>query len=235
MPSYVTEDLTLSATGTHRCGNPRADERQHLPLPRPTPTSWAAIKQTAECRHDSIYLSTRRLGGASGRGCLQPRRENHCRRNQFARLDEIAGRNTFESDRYQPAAARTGSRRRPTGDCVSARWFATAILPRPARTAALRRAERALLAGASAQLRNRPRPAAICCSERAATILRITKPLQQAQPPAPACGARRLQPHSRYPGHQRPLHRDASVGYGGGYAGARRQGGRRSIARAKPR
>jgi len=140
MPSYVTEDLTKPAA---ELTDAEIRERMSGNICRcaPTPTSWRPLSKARGYQHESLYLPTRRLDGASGRCRRQPRRENHCRWHQFARPDEIAGRDALEPDRYQPPAARQDRRDFRWGLACRHAGTQQRSRRRPARAAALRRAE----------------------------------------------------------------------------------------------
>ena len=70
----------------------------------------------------------------------------------------------------------------------------------------------------------RRRPAAICCSGRAAAISTTPQAVQQARARLGLRRARGHQPHPRHPRRQRSLHRHASVGHGRRADGAGRRG-----------
>jgi len=119
MPSYVTDDLTQPQPELTDNRNPRTDERQHLPL-RSLPEHCGS-HQTSRADADMkafTYQRARPQTAHAGRRGHQAWRQDHCRRHQSARPDEIAGRDAIATGRYQPATARQdrrNPRRRPTG------------------------------------------------------------------------------------------------------------------------
>ena len=112
--------------------DPRADERQHLPLRRLSqhrrgdPAGDAAMGAS----HDQFPVRAghrRRRRGAADRSRSDG--EIHRRRHQSDRPDEGGRRAAGAADRHHAAAAQRASRRPPTAACGSARWCRTPISP----------------------------------------------------------------------------------------------------------
>ena len=175
----------------------------------------------------AFSYQARRLARARRRRRGQARRQNHRRRHQPARPDEVAGRDADAAGRYQPAAARQDRGHFRTAACGRRAGAQQRSCGRPARAAALRRAEpRACWPAPARSCATRPPPAATCCSERAAIYFYdITKPCNKR---APGSGCAALAGFNRIHailGASDAVHRHPSVRHGGGDAGARRQGG----------
>ena len=145
--------------GEDRGRDPRADERQHLPLRRLSEHRGGdrpGDRNGWERGHDQFRIHARerhRRGGARRR--RRSEREVHRRRHQPDRPDEGERRAPDAADRHHASAARRRSRRPRTAACGSARSCRTAISP------ITRMVESrypllssAILAGASQQLRN---------------------------------------------------------------------------------
>ena len=131
------------------------------------------------------------LAGRSRRGRrAQPGREVHRRRHQPARPDEAADRDADAPDRRQRPRRSTGSSRRRTAACASARWCATPTSPPTSACGATTACCRARCSPAPrASCATRRRPPATCCSARAARI--STTPTSPATSASPAAAARR--------------------------------------------
>ena len=134
-----------------------------------------------------------------GRGRAQPGRQVHRRRHQPARPDEAADRDADAPGRRQRPRRSTGSSRRPTAACASARWCATPTWPPTSACGATTACCRARCwpAPRASCATRRPRPAT-CCSARAApTSTTPTSRATSASPAAAARAHRRLQPPAR--------------------------------------
>ncbi len=135
----------------------RAHERQHLPLRRLFQHRRGDQPKSPGGRHEVLHLRARDDSPAEAAAAARAAgRQVHRRRHQPARPDEARDRDADASDRRQRPRRSTRSSRRPRAACASARWCATPISP-PMRAcgATMRAARRALLAGASGQLRNK--------------------------------------------------------------------------------
>ena len=83
----------------------------------------------------------------------------------------------------------------------------------------------ALLAGASAQLRNQATTAGnLLQRTRCPYFYDVSMPCNKRQPGSGCSALGRLQPHARHPRRQRRLHRRPPIGHGGGHDGAARRG-----------
>ena len=138
--------------------------------------------------------------------------------------------------RRRAPAATTASKLSPTAACGSARPCATATSPPTARSArAIRCSRKRCSPARRASCATSRRPAATCCSARAALLSGRLEAVQQARPGS-GCPARGgLPPQPRDPRRVRGVHRDASVRHGGRAGRARRRraragpGGERTI------
>ena len=61
MPSYVTDYLTKATAKLTDVEIRGADERQHLPMRPPTPTSSSPSNKPWKCRHEGLHLPTRQI------------------------------------------------------------------------------------------------------------------------------------------------------------------------------
>ena len=155
IPSHVSADLMRPAA-SDGCRAARAHERQHLPLRR--------LFQHRRCHHRSLreegmkpftYERAKSPAAAVGGRRASSGSQVHRRRHQPARSDEAADRDADASDRCQWPRSRqdrNNARRRFADRRAGAQHRSRR---RSARAARLRLACRALLAGASGQLRNR--------------------------------------------------------------------------------
>ena len=217
---------------THRCGDPRADERQHLPLRGLSQHRRGdhARREEADMKPFTYERAKRRRSRrASARRAW---REIHRRRHQLARSDEAADRDAGASGRYQPPAARQDRR-----DC---RWrlayrhagLATAISPPTCAcgsvTASCRR--RSWLAQ-STQIRNKATTGGnLLQRTRCSYFYDITKPCNKRKPGSGCAALAGFNRINAVLGASDALHRRASVGHGGGDDGARCAGGDASTA-----
>ncbi len=126
------------------------------------------------------------------------------------------------ADRRHTGCRSTRSRRPPTAACASARWCPIPISPITRWSSGVIRCCRARSWPAPrSSCATWPRRAATCVQRtRCAYFYDIATPCNKREPGTRLLGDRRHQPHERDPGHQRRLHRDASVGHVRGAGGA---------------
>ncbi len=245
---YCTPGQIVSAVGLAarevgrrlRRRDPRAHERQHLPLRRlpehrrRDPAGAAAGREAVErcSRSPTSARPTRQRAVAAGAraGRRVPRRRHDARRSDEARRDDagVAGRRhraaarpAIEDDAAGAADRRAGAQQRrgrpPAGPAAATRCSPRRCCRAPRRSFATWRPS-----------------AATCCSARAArTSATSASPPATSASPGSGCAAHgRLDAHARHPRRQRPLHRRAPVGHVRRAGGARR---RRAHARARGR
>ena len=137
--------------------DPRADERQPLPLRRLPQHRRRRPRRAGDgsaCMNDVEYVRASGVADAI-RQAAQPGARFRRRRHQPDRSDEGRRRDADAAGRHQPLAAGRSRARGRTAACASARWSATATWPTIRRCAsAIRCSRRRSLAGASPQLRN---------------------------------------------------------------------------------
>ena len=157
-PSHVTADLAPADADRRR--DPRAHERQHLPLRRLFQHRRGDRSATASARrhaHEAVHLRARRrrrpTRAAPSRA--QPGAKFIAGGTNLLDLMKLRVETPRAPGRHQPPAARHDRADRRTAACASARWCATPTSPTDPR---VRRdyplLSQALLAGASPQLRN---------------------------------------------------------------------------------
>ena len=225
-PSHVTADLTARRRARRR-RDPRADERQPLPLRRLRRTSSPAIAEAA--RDEALRLRARpttpRPPSAAGRrpaGRDVPRRRHEPRRPHEARRRAaptlLVDVSRLPLDRDRAAAGRRA--------CASARPCATATWPPTRASASATRCSRRRCSPAPrASCATWRRRAGTCCSAPAASTSRTSPSRATSASPGAGCPAlERRAPQPRDPRRVRALRRDPPVGHGGGAGRARRRG-----------
>ena len=178
----------------HRRGDPRAHERQHLPLRRLSATSSTRSAMSPERRHEALHLRARRRcrGRGRGGGAQTPGARFIAGGTNLLDLMKLEIETARPPDRHQPPAAgrdRGHAGRRPahrraghaTRDLAADRARAARL--RRCCPGAARRARRGSCA-------TRPRRAATCCSAPAAPT--STTPPRPATSASPAPAARRI-------------------------------------------
>ena len=214
MPSYVTRRPDAAGRRTHRSGNPRTHERQYLPLRglsehrrrHQASRGNADMKAFTYQRADTTAARRRRCASKPGAKFIAGG-------TNLLDLMKLQVETPAHAGRYQPAAARQHRRRRRmAGLRIGALVRNSDLAADPRVRQRYPRAEpRVTCRRQRAVAQQGAPPAAICCSGHAAIIsMTPTKPCNKRNPGSRLFGDRRLQPHPCRPGHQRPMHRDAS-------------------------
>ena len=208
-------------------GTPGAHERQHLPLRRVLQHRRGDHRSRGEAGMKPFTYERAQVAGRSRRSCrAHARREVHRRRHQPARPDEARHRDADASDRRQrPGPGQDRSHAAKAGLRIGALVRNTDL----AADARVRKdygvLSRALLAGASGQLRNKATTAGnLLQRTRCPYFYDTNHAVQQTPARQRLRGHRRLQPPARHHRRERRLHRHPSQRHGGGHARARCEG-----------
>ena len=227
--------------GQDRRRDPRADERQHLPLRRLSQhrrrdrsRRWpmeAVMINFDYARASNVADAVRQIAAdpgakfiAGGTNLIDLMKEDVERPTRLIDITQLPLSDDRGDRGRRPAHRRAGAEHRPRLPPADRAALSAAVAarswPAPRRSCATWR-----------------RPAATCCSARAApTSMTSATPCNKREPGTRLLGDRRPQPHARDPRRQRGLHRDASLRHVRGAGGARRHGARdRPAGRARDR
>ena len=130
-PSHATADVAAAAHRADRRRDPRAHERQHLPLRRLSQHRRRHPRRRGRSARMRAFTYERATDARRPRPRWPsaPGAQVHQRRHQPARPDEARDRAAHPPRRHQPPAARAISRSCPMAGCGSAPRSATPTLP----------------------------------------------------------------------------------------------------------
>ena len=189
----------------------------------------AIDRSRREDRHEVLHLRARAARRPKPRAAAArtPGRQVHRRRHQPARPDEARDRDAGPPGRRQRPRRSTRSSPRRRAACASARWCATPISPPTSACGATTAcSSRALLAGASGQLRNKATTAGnLLQRTRCPYFYDTDQPCNKRQPGSGCAAIGGFSRQHRGGRRERRLHRHPSQRHGGGHARARREGG----------